>query len=85
MVNEALIILEENKAQRPSDIDVIWSFGYGWPGDSGGPMFYGDMVGAEKFSLPCKAWRLIMRPQTGQDIGKLAADGGTFVDLDLGG
>ena len=61
MVNEALIILEENKAQRPSDVDVIWSFGYGWPGDSGGPMFYGDMVGAEKFSPPCKAWRLIMR------------------------
>ena len=39
MVNEALIILEENKAQRPSDVDVIWSFGYGWPGDTGGPMF----------------------------------------------
>ena len=48
MVNEALIILEENKAQRPSDIDVIWSFGYGWPGDTGGPMFYGDMIGADK-------------------------------------
>ena len=48
MVNEALIILEENKAQRPSDVDVIWSFGYGWPGDTGGPMFYGDLVGADK-------------------------------------
>ena len=48
MINEALVILEENKAQRASDIDVIWSFGYGWPGDTGGPMFYGDLIGAEK-------------------------------------
>ena len=40
-------ILEENKAQRPSDIDVVWLNGYGWPADKGGPMFYGDMVGAQ--------------------------------------
>ena len=50
MVNEALIILEENKAQRPSDVDVIWSFGYGWPGDTGGPMLYGDLVGADSLA-----------------------------------
>jgi len=35
MVNEALAILEENKAQRPSDIDVVWLNGYGWPLDKG--------------------------------------------------
>ena len=29
MINEAVKVLEENKAQRPSDIDVIWLFGYG--------------------------------------------------------
>ena len=47
MINEAVKILEENKAQRPSDVDVVWLNGYGWPADKGGPMFYGDMVGAK--------------------------------------
>ena len=86
MVNEALIILEENKAQRPSDVDVIWSFGYGWPGDSGGPMFYGDMVGAEKILATMQslaADNAALKPAN--TLEKLAADGGTFVDLDLGG
>ena len=46
MINEGVKILEENKAQRPSDIDVVWLNGYGWPADKGGPMYYGDMVGA---------------------------------------
>ena len=86
MVNEALIILEENKAQRPSDVDVIWSFGYGWPGDSGGPMFYGDMVGADKILATMQSLAVIMRRLSRpRHWRKLAADGGTFVDLDLGG
>ena len=32
MINEALKILEENKVQRPSDIDVVYTNGYGFPG-----------------------------------------------------
>jgi len=47
MINEGLKILEEKKAQRASDIDIVWLNGYGWPADKGGPMLYGDMVGAE--------------------------------------
>uniref|UniRef100_A0A7S4VVX6 Enoyl-CoA hydratase n=2 Tax=Ditylum brightwellii TaxID=49249 RepID=A0A7S4VVX6_9STRA len=31
LVNEGFKILEENIAQRPSDIDVIYLYGYGWP------------------------------------------------------
>jgi hypothetical protein len=27
-------------ALRPSDIDVIWIYGYGWPAYRGGPMFW---------------------------------------------
>ena len=86
MVNEALVIMEENKAQRPSDIDVIWSFGYGWPGDTGGPMFYGDLVGAEKILSTMQALAAnneAVRPA--KTLEKLAKDGGKFVDLDLGG
>jgi len=45
MVNEGALILEEGKAQRASDIDVVWIYGYGWPPYRGGPMFWADTVG----------------------------------------
>ena len=45
MVNEGALILEEGKAQRASDIDVVWIYGYGWPVYRGGPMFWADTVG----------------------------------------
>ena len=45
MINEGAKILEEGIAIRPSDIDVIWAYGYGWPTYRGGPMFYADTVG----------------------------------------
>ena len=48
MVNEGHLILEEGKAQRASDIDVVWVYGYGWPIYRGGPMFWGDLEGASK-------------------------------------
>ena len=86
MVNEALLILEENKAQRPGDIDVIWSFGYGWPGDTGGPMFYGDLIGADKILATMEALAAD-NPQLTVSAGlrQLVETGGRFVDLDLGG
>ena len=48
MVNEGYLILEEGMAQRASDIDVVWVYGYGWPVYRGGPMFWGDLEGAGK-------------------------------------
>ncbi len=50
MVNEGYRILEEGKAQRASDIDVVWIYGYGWPIYRGGPMFWGDLEGAAKIA-----------------------------------
>ena len=47
MVNEGAKILEERIAQRASDIDVVWVYGYGWPRYRGGPMFWADSVGLE--------------------------------------
>ena len=47
MVNEGAKILEEGMAQRASDIDVVWVYGYGWPVYRGGPMYWGDSVGLE--------------------------------------
>jgi 3-hydroxyacyl-CoA dehydrogenase len=48
MINEGAKILEEGKAIRASDIDVVWENGYGWPVYRGGPMFYGDQIGLDK-------------------------------------
>ena len=45
MINEGARILEEGIATRPSDIDVVWINGYGWPVWTGGPMHYADTVG----------------------------------------
>ncbi|HUT47862.1 MAG TPA: 3-hydroxyacyl-CoA dehydrogenase NAD-binding domain-containing protein [Alphaproteobacteria bacterium] len=45
LINEGAKILEEGIAQRPSDIDVIWLYGYGFPRYRGGPMHYADTVG----------------------------------------
>ncbi len=86
MINEAVKILEENKAQRPSDVDVVWLNGYGWPADKGGPMFYADMIGAGKVLR-------VMEDLSAEDPGfapaetleKLAASSGKFTEIDTGG
>ncbi|HKP77964.1 MAG TPA: 3-hydroxyacyl-CoA dehydrogenase family protein, partial [Phenylobacterium sp.] len=48
MINEGARILEEGVAARASDIDVIWSYGYGWPKAKGGPMYYADQIGLRR-------------------------------------
>ncbi|HEY1607183.1 MAG TPA: 3-hydroxyacyl-CoA dehydrogenase NAD-binding domain-containing protein [Allosphingosinicella sp.] len=48
MVNEGAKILEEGMAQRASDEDVVWVYGYGWPVYRGGPMFWADTEGLDK-------------------------------------
>lgn len=48
MINEGAKILEEGMSYRPSDIDVVWVNGYGWPVYRGGPMYYADSIGLEK-------------------------------------
>ncbi|MFW5330187.1 3-hydroxyacyl-CoA dehydrogenase NAD-binding domain-containing protein [Hydrogenophaga sp. ZJX-1] len=45
MVNEGARILEEGIAYRASDIDVVWTAGYGFPDHQGGPMFLADERG----------------------------------------
>ena len=50
MVNEGALILAEGKAQRASDIDVVWIYGYGWPVYRGGPMFWAGLEGTDKIA-----------------------------------
>jgi 3-hydroxyacyl-CoA dehydrogenase len=45
LVNEAAHILEEGIANKASDIDVVYIFGYGFPAHRGGPLRYADEVG----------------------------------------
>jgi 3-hydroxyacyl-CoA dehydrogenase len=45
LINEAAHILEEGIAQRPSDIDLVYINGYGFPAHRGGPLFYADQLG----------------------------------------
>ena len=60
MINEGAKILEEGKAQRASDIDIIWINGYGWPVYRGGPMFYADLVGPDKVLAKMKEFEATM-------------------------
>jgi len=48
LINEGLRIVEEGIAQRPSDIDVVYVYGYGFPLYRGGPMHYADTVGLDQ-------------------------------------
>jgi 3-hydroxyacyl-CoA dehydrogenase len=48
MVNEAAKILEEGIAYRGSDIDVVWTAGYGFPDHRGGPLFMADQIGLQQ-------------------------------------
>ncbi len=80
MINEGAKILEEGKAQRASDIDIVWIYGYGWPVYRGGPMFYADTVGLKTVLQRLRAFEA----RFGEDfkpaplLEKLAAEGGSF-------
>ncbi len=63
MVNEGAKILEEGIAQRASDIDVVWVYGYGWPVYRGGPMFWADAIGIEKVVEGLKRQEERMKPE----------------------
>ncbi|MGB5948122.1 MAG: 3-hydroxyacyl-CoA dehydrogenase NAD-binding domain-containing protein [Parvibaculum sp.] len=83
MINEGAKILEEGKAIRASDIDIVWINGYGFPVYRGGPMFYGDTVGLDKVLAKMKEFQA----QMGDDfkpaalLEKLVAEGKKFQNL----
>jgi 3-hydroxyacyl-CoA dehydrogenase len=84
MINEGAKILDEGIAARPSDIDVIWLYGYGWPIYRGGPMFWADQVGLKHI-----ADRLAFYAKETNDpslepaplLKRLVAEGKTFGSL----
>ncbi len=48
MINEAANVVHEKIALRPSDVDVVKLFGYGFPRYRGGPLKYADDYGLDK-------------------------------------
>lgn len=40
LVREGEAVLEAGVAERPGDVDVIWTLGYGFPAERGGPMYW---------------------------------------------
>ena len=83
LINEGARILEDGIAQRPSDVDVVWINGYGFPRWKGGPMFHADETG-----LPYIVERLERFAETSGDpslapaplLRDLAQKGSSFRD-----
>ncbi len=83
LINEGALILEEGIAQRPSDIDVVYVFGYAFPVAKGGPMFWADQIGLKNiYDRICE-----FRDRYGEQywkpaplLEKLAGEGKTFAE-----
>ncbi len=69
MINEGAKILEEKIAARPSDIDIVWTNGYGFPIGKGGPMFWADSKGLKQIVERLEHWH----GKTGNDVFKPSA------------
>jgi 3-hydroxyacyl-CoA dehydrogenase len=55
LVNVGANILAERLAYRASDIDVVWTSGYGFPRWRGGPMHYADAFGLDSVVAQLRA------------------------------
>jgi 3-hydroxyacyl-CoA dehydrogenase len=62
LVNEGLRILEEGVALRGSDIDVVWTSGYGFPRYRGGPLFYAESIGLGTVLAGLRKYRDLFGP-----------------------
>ncbi|RPE70733.1 short chain enoyl-CoA hydratase /3-hydroxyacyl-CoA dehydrogenase [Tibeticola sediminis] len=83
LVNEGAHIIEEGIALRASDIDIVYIYGYGFPVQRGGPMFYADEVGLYNVVQIMK--RLAKNPYDDAEfwkpaplLARLASEGKTF-------
>lgn len=55
-INEACKILEEGKAYRTSDVDVMWLHGFGFPRYRGGLFFWADNIGVREVYNQIASW-----------------------------
>ena len=81
MINEGALLLEEGIALRASDIDVVYTAGYGFPRYRGGPMFYADTLGLKTVYEGILAFQKTLDPQYWQPaplLKELALSGSSF-------
>ena len=86
MVNEACEVLRDAVALKPSDIDVTFVYGYGFPRFRGGPMKYADGYGLDKMLDNIRTYEtqdpVFWKPSS--LLVELVATGKTFDDLNKG-
>lgn len=80
LVNEGAKILAEGIAQRASDIDVIYIYGYGFPAYRGGPMHYASEQGLKTVVTALESYGVEPAPL----LRQLADEGKTFAQWDAG-
>lgn len=85
LVNIGAQTLADGLAYRASDIDVVWTSGYGFPRWRGGPMFYADTLGLKQVLARIEEIRGVYgdaywRPSP--LLVELAMQGGTFARFD---
>jgi len=83
MVNEGARLLEAGIALRPSDIDITYVTGYGFPARHGGPMYYADQVGLPRVLAAIERFHAVhgFWWQPAPLLQRLVAEGRTFADL----
>lgn len=57
LMNEGFKILAEGMASKPSDIDVVYCFGYGFPRYRGGPMKLAEELGFDTVLAGLRKYR----------------------------
>ncbi|WP_022801730.1 3-hydroxyacyl-CoA dehydrogenase NAD-binding domain-containing protein [Deinococcus ficus] len=78
LANEGARILEEGIALRASDIDTIYTYGYGFPAYRGGPMHYASEQGLTTVVQTLERHGLEVAPL----LRRLAQEGKTFAQYD---
>ena len=84
LVNEGAAILREGIAARPSDIDVVYLNGYGFPAWRGGPMFYADTLGLDAVTARLEEFRHLTGDASWSVdplLQQLAEDGNTLASM----
>jgi 3-hydroxyacyl-CoA dehydrogenase len=87
LINEGMRILEEGVALRASDIDVVWTAGYGFPRYRGGPLFYADTIGLKTVHDGMLRYREIYGPMHWEPaplLARLVRERRTISDWDAG-
>jgi len=85
MINEGARILEEGIATRPSDIDIVWVYGYAFPVGKGGPMHWAEQAGLKHIVERLEYWhgrtgKAVFAPS---DLLRRAAESGSSLSETL--